>query len=83
LTSAATFAVGAGVPVLAILLAPANALVPFVAAVSLLCLVLLGAIAARVGGASIVVGAARVAVWGVLAMIGTAAVGKLFGAAVG
>jgi vacuolar iron transporter family protein len=82
LASAATFAVGAGVPVLTILLAPAGALVGVVALVSLLCLVALGAIAARVGGASVLVGAARVTTWGVLAMLVTALVGRLFGAAV-
>ena len=81
--SAATFAVGAGVPVLTIVLAPASALVLVVAVVSLLCLVALGAIAARVGGAQMLVGAARVTVWGVLAMLATAAVGRLFGAVVG
>lgn len=83
LASAATFAVGAGVPVLTILLAPTTLLVPLVSAVSLLCLVLLGATAARIGGAPMFVGATRVTVWGVLAMLGTAAVGWLFGAAVG
>ena len=83
LASAATFAVGAGGPVLTILLAPTTLLVPLVSAVSLLCLVLLGATAARIGGAPMFVGATRVTVWGVLAMLGTAAVGWLFGAAVG
>jgi VIT1/CCC1 family predicted Fe2+/Mn2+ transporter len=81
--SAATFAVGAGVPVLTIVFAPAGALVLVVAAVSLLCLLSLGAIAARVGGAPMLVGAARVTVWGALAMLATAAVGRLFGTAVG
>ena len=83
LASAATFAVGAGVPVLTILLAPASALSVAVAAVSLVCLVALGATAASVGGAPMSVGAARVTVWGVLAMLATAAVGRLFGIAVG
>ena len=83
LASAATFAVGAGVPVLTILLAPANMLVLVVSALSLLCLVALGAIAARTGGAPVAVGAARVAFWGALAMAVTAGVGKLFGTTVG
>jgi VIT1/CCC1 family predicted Fe2+/Mn2+ transporter len=69
--------------VLTILLAPATTFVPFVSAVSLACLVSLGAIAARIGGAPILVGAARVTIWGVLAMLATAGVGRLFGAAVG
>jgi len=53
-----------------------------VSVVSLLCLIALGAIAARAGGASMLVGAGRVAFWGVLAMAVTAGVGKLFGTAV-
>ena len=83
LASAATFAVGAGVPVLAIVLLPATALVLGVSLVSLLCLVVLGAMAARIGGAPMLIGAARVTIWGVLAMAATAAVGTLFGAPVG
>ena len=83
LASAATFAVGAGVPVLTILVAPTTTLVPVVAVVSLLCLVALGTMAARVGGAPMFVGAARVTIWGMLAMLATAAVGRLFGTAVG
>jgi VIT1/CCC1 family predicted Fe2+/Mn2+ transporter len=83
LASAATFAVGAGVPVLTILLAPASALLVVVTAASLVCLVALGAAAAHIGGAPMSVGAARVTAWGVLAMLATAAVGKLFGIAVG
>jgi VIT1/CCC1 family predicted Fe2+/Mn2+ transporter len=83
LASAATFAVGAGVPVLTILLAPAGALVAVVAIVSLFCLVALGATAARVGGASMLVGASRVTIWSLLAMLATALVGRLFGTAIG
>ena len=83
LASAATFAVGAAVPIVAILLAPESALVLVVIVVSLVCLVSLGAIAARIGGAPILVGAARVTVWGALAMLATAAVGRLFGTSVG
>jgi VIT1/CCC1 family predicted Fe2+/Mn2+ transporter len=82
LASAATFAVGAGVPIVTILLAPATALVLAVSVVSLLCLVALGAVAARIGGAPMLVGAARVTIWGVLAMLATAAVGRLFGTTV-
>ena len=81
--SAATFAVGAGVPVLTIMLAPANSLTSTVFVVSLLCLAALGALAARTGGASPLIGATRVVFWGTLAMAVTAAVGKLFGMAVG
>ena len=83
LASAATFAVGAGLPVVTVLVAPAPAIAPGVAIVSLLCLVALGATAARTGGAPATVGAARVAFWGALAMAITAGVGRLFGATVG
>jgi len=82
LASAATFAIGAGVPVITVLVAPTGALGIIVAAISVACLTSLGAIAARVGGAPILVGAARVTVWGVLAMLATATVGRLFGTAV-
>jgi VIT1/CCC1 family predicted Fe2+/Mn2+ transporter len=83
MASAASFAVGAGVPVLMILVAPATTLAVTIAVVSTLCLIALGALAGRAGGASAVVGAARVAFWGALAMAVTAGVGKLFGTAVG
>jgi VIT1/CCC1 family predicted Fe2+/Mn2+ transporter len=79
--SAATFAAGAAVPILAIMVVPPS--VTVVSAISLACLVALGAIAARTGGASALVGAARVGFWGALAMALTAGVGHLFGTAVG
>ena len=82
LASAATFAVGAVLPILAVLLAPRSAVSPVVAGVSLLCLAGLGALAARTGGAPAWVGAARVTFWGALAMALTAAVGALFGTTV-
>jgi VIT1/CCC1 family predicted Fe2+/Mn2+ transporter len=50
--------------------------------VSLVCLVALGVVAARAGGAPVFVGAARVVFWGALAMAATAGVGRLFGTAV-
>jgi len=82
-TSAATFSIGAGLPILTILVAPTGSLVLVVSLVSLLCLIALGAIAARAGGASAGVGALRVAFWGAVALAVTAAVGRLFGTAVG
>lgn len=82
LASAATFALGAGIPILTLVLAPAGNLVRLVSIVSLLCLASLGAVAARAGGAPARVGAMRVAFWGALAMIATAGVGRLFGTAV-
>jgi VIT1/CCC1 family predicted Fe2+/Mn2+ transporter len=83
LASAATFAVGAGVPVLTILLAPTSSLMVAVPIVSVLCLAALGALAARAGGAPVVFGAGRVVFWGALAMAATAGIGKLFGTTVG
>jgi VIT1/CCC1 family predicted Fe2+/Mn2+ transporter len=83
LASAGTFSVGAGLPVLTTLIAPAARLSLIVSIVSLLCLAALGAIAARAGGARAVVGSARVAFWGALAMAVTAGVGRLFGTIAG
>ena len=79
LASAATFAVGAALPLLVVFVVPMSALLWSVAASALLFLALLGAIAARVGGASVVTAAARVMFWGALAMAVTAGVGTLFG----
>jgi len=83
LASAATFSIGAGLPVLTILVAPAARMGLVVSLVSLLSLVALGAVAARAGGARPVVGAVRVVFWGALAMAVTGGVGKLFGTTVG
>jgi len=80
--SAATFAVGAGLPLLMAALAPGGRMVPAVAVASLACLGLLGGIAARVGGAKPLTGAVRVVFWGALAMGLTMGVGALFGTAV-
>jgi len=79
LASAATFAAGATLPLLIAWLTPATALPAVVPATSLGCLVSLGAIAARIGGASAAVGALRVAFWGAFAMALTYGVGTLFG----
>jgi VIT1/CCC1 family predicted Fe2+/Mn2+ transporter len=79
LTSALTFAVGAALPLVIVLLAPQPLLVPVVGGASLVCLGALGGLAARAGGARALVGAARVVFWGALAMGITAAIGALFG----
>jgi VIT1/CCC1 family predicted Fe2+/Mn2+ transporter len=79
LTSALTFAVGAALPLIIVILAPGARLVPAVAGASLLCLGALGWLAARTGGARPLIGAARVVFWGALAMALTAAIGALFG----
>lgn len=78
--SAASFAVGAAVPLLTATVATGMSLIPFVAGISIGFLAVLGALAARVGGASMSKGAVRVLFWGALAMGLTAAVGALFGA---
>jgi vacuolar iron transporter family protein len=81
LASAATFAVGAALPVATAMVAPGSMLTIVVTVLSLASLAALGALAARVGGASAVVGGTRVAFWGALAMAVTAGVGHLFGTA--
>jgi len=80
--SAATFAIGAALPILVVVTAPSAWIAVIVSGASLVCLAALGALAARAGGAPAVVGAARVAFWGALAMAVTAGVGRLFGTAV-
>ena len=82
LASAASFAVGALLPLAVTALAPASGLIAWVSATSLAFLALLGAVAAGVGGAGALKGAARVTFWGALAMAVTAGVGALFGAVV-
>ncbi len=82
LTSAATFAVGAAIPLLTAFLIPRAYLIPAVVAISLIFLAALGGVAARTGGANPWVGAARVAFWSALAMGVTAGVGALFGVSV-
>jgi len=82
LTSAATFSVGAAMPLVMVLISPAGALVPLVSAASLSFLALLGAIGARAGGANVRRATIRVSFWGALAMALTAGVGKLFGTVV-
>jgi VIT1/CCC1 family predicted Fe2+/Mn2+ transporter len=80
--SAATFSVGAALPLLIALLAPASIVATAVAGTSVAFLALLGWLAARAGGARAAAGALRVALWGALAMAVTYGVGALFGAVV-
>lgn len=82
LASAASFAVGAVLPLLVANMASETNLIVFVAVISLLFLALLGALAARAGGAVVATGAMRVTFWGALAMGATAGVGALFGTVV-
>ena len=82
LTSAVTFAAGAALPLLMVLVTPTRFLVIAVSVASLAFLAFLGAIGARAGGAGVLRATARVTFWGALAMALTAGVGAVFGAAV-
>lgn len=79
LASAATFSIGAALPLLVVFFVPQSNLIFSVSAASLFFLVTLGSLAARVGGASLTKGALRVGFWGAFAMAATAAIGRLFG----
>jgi VIT1/CCC1 family predicted Fe2+/Mn2+ transporter len=78
-TSAATFAAGAAMPLLVVVVSPVTYLVPIVSLASLIFLGVLGAIGAKAGGANVARATARVTFWGALAMAATAGIGKLFG----
>ena len=80
LASAATFAVGAAMPLLTVLVTPTTALIPVVVGTSILFLALLGGFGAHAGGAPLMKATLRVTFWGALAMALTAGVGALFGA---
>lgn len=80
--SAAAFAVGAAPPLLLAWLGPRDGLTISLTIMTLLLLAILGAVASRLGGASMAKGAMRVVFWGALAMAATAAIGRLFGASV-
>ena len=81
LASAGTFAIGAAMPVLTVLVTPRAAVIPVVVATSILFLALLGGFGAHAGGAPLLKAALRVTFWGALAIALTAAAGALFGAA--
>ncbi len=80
--SAGTFAVGAAMPLLTVMVVPESLLIPAVVGVSLVFLAGLGALSANAGGAPMVKAAGRVTFWGALAMGITAGVGALFGTVV-
>jgi vacuolar iron transporter family protein len=79
LASAATFAVGAAMPLLLVLISPLTLTIPVVAGGSLIFLALMGGTASRTGGSNIWKGALRVGFWGLLAMVITTGIGALFG----
>ena len=78
-SSAAMFSIGAMLPILVVVLSPPSVQTTAVSLTSLVFLALLGALAAKAGGAPVVKAASRVAIWGALAMALTAGVGALFG----
>lgn len=78
MASAASFAVGAALPLMVLLLAPQPSLIFWISVTSIIFLALLGVLAAQIGGASKLNGAWRVSFWGALAMLVTAGVGSLF-----
>jgi vacuolar iron transporter family protein len=80
LASAGSFTVGASMPLLVAFIASTGALVPLIFGTSLVFLAFLGGLAARVGGAKVIKGTLRVAIWGAFAMALTAGVGALLGA---
>ena len=80
--SALSFIVGAILPVIGILLLPAHTLVWSLSSLTVVGLILLGIISARLGGAPIIPATARVVIWGVLAMAATSLIGHLFGVTV-
>jgi VIT1/CCC1 family predicted Fe2+/Mn2+ transporter len=82
LASALSFTTGGAVPVLAALIPRTSLMAASVTGATLLCLALLGAISARLGGARTGKAVWRVTFWGALAMAGTAGVGSVFGALV-
>ena len=77
--SAASFAIGAALPLVAVVAMPLNQLVPMVSAASLIFLAVLGAIGAKAGGAAILKPTLRVVFWGAMAMLLTAGIGHLVG----
>jgi VIT1/CCC1 family predicted Fe2+/Mn2+ transporter len=82
LTSAATFSIGAILPLAAAAIAPVSMAIPVVSIASLFSLAILGAVSARAGGAHVLKAAARVTFWGALAMAATACIGAIFGTVV-
>jgi len=78
-SSAASFAVGAALPLLVALVAPVAIAIVLISISSLAFLALLGLLSANIGGANTLTGAVRVTFWGALAMAVTAAIGALFG----
>jgi len=77
--SAISFSIGALLPLLIVFISPGNLMMQLVGGGSLVCLAVMGGVAAQAGGANIYIGAIRVSVWGAIAMVVTAIIGSLFG----
>jgi len=77
--SAISFSIGALLPLLIVFISPGNLMMQLVGGGSLVCLAVMGGVAAQAGGANIYIGAVRVSVWGAIAMVVTAIIGSLFG----
>jgi VIT1/CCC1 family predicted Fe2+/Mn2+ transporter len=78
-TSAASFSIGAILPLIAMMLTPIALAIPVVAATTLASLALLGTLSAQAGGAGVLKAATRVTIWGAIAMALTAAIGSMVG----
>lgn len=82
LTSALTFSAGAAVPLLSVVASPAVGITYVVAATTLLCLLGLGYLGARIGGAPVGRSVVRVTTWGIISLAATALIGRLLGTVV-
>ena len=82
LFSACSFTLGSLLPLLMIFMVPRIYIIPSVSIMAVLFLALLGAVAAKVGGAPMVLGSSRVVIWGTIAMLVSASIGSLLGIAI-
>ena len=80
--SGLSFIAGAILPIIGVLLLPMQSLLWSLSSLTVVGLVLLGVVSARLGGAPVIPATARVVIWGVLAMVATSLIGRLFGVAV-
>ena len=82
LFSACSFTLGSLLPLLMIFIVPRIYIIPSVSIMAVLFLALLGAVAAKVGGAPMLLGSSRVVIWGTIAMLVSASIGSLLGIAI-
>jgi VIT1/CCC1 family predicted Fe2+/Mn2+ transporter len=79
LFSASSFAIGSILPIISVMIIPTHYFIPAIFVIAIIFLLFLGGLAAKIGGSNIIVGAARVSIWGALAMLLTAIIGALLG----